>query len=183
MCGCVYADVGRSVPVPVSVPSVVLRVSVSCTLGASGNMLREYVYFQISPLKLCAVAILLALILLFCSCFPFSYYIFVAVVLSWLIIFSIYIGIGMRPAQVSVSVCLCKPYAADARAFVSGEKKKEKMKPLRDERIFAGALMRTHTSTHNNIHSTHTQSHTHTHTHTYFSSRSRTHAYTHRRLY
>ena len=125
MCGCVYADVGRSVPVPVSVPSVVLRVSVSCTLGASGNMLGEYVYFQISPLKLCAVAILLALILLFCSCFPFSYYIFVAVVLSWLIIFSIYIGIGMRPAQVSVSVCLCKPYAADTRAVVSGEKKNE----------------------------------------------------------
>jgi len=54
MCGCVYADVGRSVPVPVSVPSVVLRVSVSCTLGASGNMLGEYVYLQISPLKLCA---------------------------------------------------------------------------------------------------------------------------------
>jgi hypothetical protein len=33
----------------------------------------------------------------------------------------------MRPAQVSVSVsvsvCLCKPYAADTRAVVSGEKK------------------------------------------------------------
>jgi hypothetical protein len=44
ICGCGY----------VCACVCVCAVSVSCTLGASGNMLGEYVYLQISPLKLCA---------------------------------------------------------------------------------------------------------------------------------